>query len=49
LHFGISGTFLNSNWPEIFRGLIFYHGNLLEHKKLTREAMRVKQYLVARA
>jgi hypothetical protein len=31
-----------------FRALIFYHENLLEHKKSTREAMRPKRDQVVR-
>jgi hypothetical protein len=42
------------NLPELkltwdFWALIFYHENLLEYKKSTRETMPVKQDLVAQA
>jgi hypothetical protein len=30
LYFYVSGTFPNSNWPEIFQALIFYRDNLNE-------------------
>jgi hypothetical protein len=47
--FYVSGTFPNSNWPGFFQALIFYHENLLECKKSTREAMEVKRDQVARS
>jgi hypothetical protein len=34
--FYVSGIFPNSNWPEIFRVLLFYHAKHLEHEKSTR-------------
>jgi hypothetical protein len=36
---------LKLNW--VFLALIFYHENLLEHKKSTREATRAKRDQVA--
>jgi hypothetical protein len=42
-------TFQDSSRTQIDLALIFYHENLLEHKKSTREAMRAKRVLMARA
>jgi hypothetical protein len=49
VYFDVSGTFLNLNWPGIFRALILYHENLLEHKEVNKGATRPKQVLVVRA
>jgi hypothetical protein len=47
MYFYVSGTFPNSNWPGIFRALIFYHENHLEKNKSTRWAPEAKQAHVA--
>jgi hypothetical protein len=48
-NFLVSRTFPDSNWPGIFRVLIFYHEKHLEKKKSTIQGPGAKQAQVVRA